>query len=167
MAESGEKDNGNGEEKSGFPAAFAVGVVIMLILAAGLVLLSRATRPRPPDASQKPPFGPTEQAYAPQIHFQSGEMSQSSNLLNQEFTYVAGTVTNGGNRAVRALNVNFEFHDPFKQVVLRDAQILVDPAGQRLGPGQSRAFQVTLGAHLPSEWNREYPLIRITGMILE
>lgn len=139
----------------------------MLILAAGLVLLSRATRPRRPDASQKPPFGPTEQAYAPQIHFQSGEMSQSSNLLNQEFTYVAGTVTNGGNRAVRALNVNFEFHDPFNQVVLRDAQILVDPAGQRLGPGQSRAFQVTLGAHLPSEWNREYPLIRITGMILE
>lgn len=139
----------------------------MLILAAGLVLLSRATRSHQLGADQKLPFGPTEQAYAPQIHFQSGEMSQSSNLLNQEFTYVAGTVTNGGNRNVRALNVNFEFHDPFKQVVLRDAQILVDPAGQSLGPGQSRAFQVTLGAHLPSEWNREYPLIRITGLILE
>lgn len=139
----------------------------MLILAAGLVLLSRATRSHQLGADQKLPFGPTEQAYAPQIHFQSGEMSQSSNLLNQEFTYVAGTVTNSGNRNLRALNVNFEFHDPFKQVVLRDAQILVDPAGQSLGPGQSRAFQVTLGAHLPSEWNREYPLIRITGLILE
>jgi hypothetical protein len=139
----------------------------MVILAAGLVLLSRATQSHRPGAGQKPQFGPTEQAYAPQIHFQSGEMSQSSNLLNQEFTYVAGTVTNGGNRAVRALNVNFEFHDPFKQVVLRDAQILIDLAGQPLGPGQSRAFQVTLGAHLPSEWNREYPLIRITGMILK
>lgn len=139
----------------------------MLILAAGLVLLSRATRPRQFGAGQKPPFGPTEQNYAPQIHFQPGEMSQSSNLLNQEFTYVAGTVVNGGNRTVQALNVNFEFHDPFKQVVLRDAQIVIDPAGQPLGPGQSRAFQVTLGAHLPSEWNREYPLIRITGMILE
>ncbi len=139
----------------------------MLILAGGLVLLSRATRSHRPGAGQKPPFGPTEQSYAPQIRFQSGEMSQSSNLLNQEFTYVAGTVTNGGNRTVRALNVDFEFHDPFKQVVLRDAQILIDPAGKSLGPGQSRAFQVTLGAHLPTEWNREYPLIRITGMILE
>lgn len=164
MAEPGES---NGKERSGFPAAFAVGVIVMLILAAGLVLLSRATRPHQLGAGQKLPFGPTEQAYAPQIHFQSGEMSQSSNLLNQEFTYVAGTVINSGNRNVRALNVNFEFHDPFKQVVLRDAQILVDPAGQSLGPGQSRAFQVTLGAHLPSEWNREYPLIRVTGMILE
>lgn len=139
----------------------------MLVLAAGLVLLTRVTRPRPPGAGEKPPFGPTEQAYAPQIHFQSGEMSQSSNLLNQEFTYVTGTVTNVGSRTLRALNVNFEFHDPFNQVVLRDAQILIDPAGQPLGPGQSRTFQVTLGAHLPSEWNRAYPLIRITGMILE
>ena len=165
MAEPGEKVDG--KETSGFPAAFALGVVIMLIFAAGLVLLSRATRPRQPGAGQNPPFGPTEQTYAPQIHFQPGEMSQSSNLLNQEFTYVAGTVVNGGNRTVRALNVNFEFHDPFKQVVLRDAQIVIDPAGQPLGPGQSRAFQVTLGAHLPSEWNREYPLIRITGMVLE
>ena len=165
MAEPGDKDSS--EEKSQFPAAFAVGVVIMIILAAGLVLLTRVTRPRTPGAGEKPPFGPTEQAYAPQIHFQPGEMSQSSNLLNQEFTYVAGTVTNGGKRTVRALNVNFEFHDPFNQVVLRDAQILIDPAGQPLGPGQSRPFQVTLGAHLPSEWNRAYPLIRITGMILE
>lgn len=165
MEESGENDNG--KERSGFPAAFAVGIVIMLVLAGGLVLLSRVTRPHLPGAGQKPPFGPTEQAYAPQIHFQPGEMSQSSNLLNQEFTYVAGTVTNLGNRPLRALNVTFEFRDPFKQVVLRDAQILIDPAGKPLGPGQSRTFQVTLGAHLPSEWNREYPLIRITGMILE
>ncbi|HEV3481602.1 MAG TPA: FxLYD domain-containing protein [Candidatus Acidoferrales bacterium] len=165
MAEPGE--NENGKERSGFPAAFAVGIVIMLVLAGGLVLLSRATRSHLPGAGQKPPFGPTEQAYALQIRFQSGEMSQSSNLLNQEFTYVAGTVTNAGNRTLRALNVNFEFHDPFRQVVLRDAQILIDPAGKPLGPGQSRTFQVTLGAHLPSEWNREYPLIRITGMILE
>lgn len=165
MAEPGESDNGR--ERSGFPAAFAVGVVITLVLAGGLVLLSRVTRPHLAGAGQKPPFGPTEQAYAPQVHFQPGEMSQSSNLLNQEFTYVAGTVTNVGNRTLRALNVNLEFHDPFHQVILRDAQTLIDPAGKPLGPGQSRTFQVTLGAHLPSEWNREYPLVRITGMILE
>lgn len=164
MAEPEEKDGR--EEKSGFPAAFAVGVVITLIFAATLVLLSRATSHRPGNG-QRVPFGPDEQAYAPQIHFQPGEMSQSSNLLNQEFTYVAGTVTNAGKRTVRALNVNFEFHDPFNQVILRDGQVLIDPAGQPLGPGQSRPFQVTLGAHLPSEWNRAYPLIRITGLILE
>lgn len=139
----------------------------MLVLAGGLVLLSRVTRPHPTGAGQKLSFGLTEQTYAPQIRFQPGGMSQSSNLLNQEFTYVAGTVTNAGNRTLGALNVNFEFHDPFHQVVLRDAQTLIDPAGKPLGPGQSRTFQVTLGAHLPSEWNREYPLIRITGMILQ
>ena len=160
------EENANREERSGFPAAFAIGLVIVLFLAGGLVALSRVSHSRRA-AAENPPFGAAEQTYAPQIHFQPGQMSQSTNLLNQEFTYAAGTVSNGGNRTVRALSVIFEFHDPFNQVILRDPQILIDPAGQPLGAGQSRDFQVTLGAHLPLEWNRQYPLIRITGIALE
>ena len=45
-------------------------------------------------------------------------MAQSSNLLNQQFTYVAGTITNDGAQAIRALEATFEFHDQFSQVVL-------------------------------------------------
>jgi hypothetical protein len=159
-------ENANREERSGFPAAFAIGVLIMLILAAGLVAISHVAKSHRVTA-ENPPFGSVEQTYSQQIHFQPGQMSQSTNLLNQEFTYAAGTVINGGTRTVRALNVIFEFHDPFNQVILRDPQILIDPAGQPLGAGQSRDFQITLGAHLPLEWNRQYPLIRITGMALE
>jgi len=39
--------------------------------------------------------------------------------------------------------------------------------GQPLKAGESRDFSVTLGAHLPSEWNRQYPAIRVAGLILE
>ena len=151
----------------GFPTAFAMGVVITGLLAVGLIWLTRVTQSRGSAQIGKLPFGLDEQAYSQHIHFQGGQMSQATNFLNQEFTYVAGTVSNDGPRAVRALDVMFEFRDPFHQVVLRDPQRLVLTEGPPLKAGQSRDFQVTLGAHLPSEWNRQYPVVRVTGMILE
>lgn len=154
-------------KSSSFPAAFAIGVVVTLILAGGLVWLTRVTQSRGPAPIGTLPFGAVEQAYAQQIHFQGGQMSQATNFLNQEFTYVAGTVSNDGPRTLRALDAVLEFHDPFNQVVLRDPQRLILNDGRPLKAGENRDFNVTLGAHLPSEWNRQYPAIRVTGMILE
>jgi hypothetical protein len=153
--------------RSSFPAAFAIGAVITLILVGGIVWLTRVSQSRGPAPLGNLPFGAAEQAYAQQIHFQTGQMSQSSNFLNQEFVYVGGTVSNDGARAVRALDAVIEFRDPFNQIVLRDPQRIILPDGPPLKAGQSRDFNVTLGAHLPSEWNRQYPAIRVTGLILE
>jgi len=94
-------------------------------------------------------------------------MSQATNFLNQEFTYVAGTVSNNGPRTVRALDAVVEFRDQFNQVVLRDPQRIILTDGQPLKAGESRDFSVTLGTRLPSEWNRQYPAIRVAGLILE
>jgi hypothetical protein len=160
-------DNADRDERSRLPVAFLAGACVVLLVAAGFVLLARLTRSHTPGTEDKLPFGSAEQAYAQQIHFQSGPMSQSTNLLNQEFTYAAGTVSNDGPRTVRAIEVVFEFRDPFNQVVLRDPQRLIEPTADPLKAGQSRDFQVTLGAHLPSEWNRQYPSVHVTGLILE
>ncbi len=153
--------------RSSFPAAFALGAVITLILVAALILVTRMTQSRGPAPIGKLPFGADEQVYAQQIHFQSGEMSQAANFLNQEFTYVGGTVSNDGPHTVRALDVVIEFRDPFNQVVLRDPQRIILTDGQPLKGGESRDFNVTLGANLPSEWNRQYPTFRITGLVLQ
>ena len=162
-------DEGNEgrRQRSGFPAAFAVGLVVVAILAGGSVWLTRVMESRVPPQIGKLPFGAEEQAYAQQIRFEPGQMSQATNFLNQEFTYVAGTVTNGGQRAVRALDVTLEFRDPFNQVVLRDPQRVVTADDPQLKAGEARNFQVTLGAHLPSEWNRQYPAVHITGLVLQ
>lgn len=157
----------NRRRRSGFPAAFALGMVITLILAGGLLWLTRATQSKGPAPIGKLPFGAEEQAYAQQVHFQGGEMSQATNFLNQEFTYVAGTVSNDGSRTLRALDVVLEFRDAFNQVVLRDPQRIILTESPPLKGGQSRDFNVTLGAHLPTEWNRQYPAVRVTGLILE
>jgi hypothetical protein len=154
-------------DRRGFSAAFAMGVVIMLLLFGGLVWLTRVTQSRGSAPVGKLPFGSEEQAYTQHLRFQGGQMSQATNFLNQEFTYVEGTVSNDGPRTVRALDVLFEFRDPFNQVVLRDPQRLILTDGPPLKAGESHDFQVTLGAHLPSQWNRQYPAIRVTGLILE
>lgn len=154
-------------DRSRIPVTFAAGLLIVLLVAGGIVLLSRATQPKQIAAAQKLPFGPAEQAYASQIQFQNLRLAQSSNLLNQQFTYVAGTLINRGPRTIRALEVVVEFHDPFKQVVLRDDNRLIEKTDPPLGAGKQQDFTVTVEQGVPSEWNQQYPSIRVTGLVLE
>lgn len=155
------------EEKSGFPVALAAGAVIVILMAIGLIFLTRASRTAAvTQAVQNLPFGPQEQAYAPRIRFTDIQMAQSSNLLNQQFTYVAGTISNDGSQTIRALEANFEFHDQFNQVVLREMQRLISIGAPTLAAGQHVDFQITLD-HLPTDWNRQYPSIHVVGLVLQ
>jgi hypothetical protein len=153
------------EEKSAFPVAFAIGIVVVLLLVAGLILVTRMTRSKAP-AAQPLPFGPAERAAAARIHFLEPQMAQASNYLNQQVTYVAGTISNDGVATIRELEVNFEFHDPFKQVILRETRRLLGPNGKPIGGGERRDFQVTLD-YVPAEWDQQYPTIQITGLQLQ
>lgn len=160
-------DTADREERSRFPAAFAVGAVVVLLLLGGLLLLNRSLQPKRSVAAAKLPFGAEEQAYAGRIHFQNLALSHANNFLNQEFTYVTGTVSNDDVKVVRALQVTVEFHDPFNQVILRQSDRLIEPTDQPLGPKQQRSFQVTIEQRLPAEWNQQDPSIRVSGLVLE
>ena len=154
------------EEGSRFPAAFAAGAIVVALLFGGLLLVVHWTQPRGPAAVQHFPFGAAEQAYAEHIHFTNLQMAKATNFLNQEFTYVAGTISNDGAQTLRGLEVVLEFHDPFNQVILRENEQLIGAGARPLDGGQQRNFQVTLD-HVPAEWNQQYPLFRVTGLILE
>jgi hypothetical protein len=153
------------EQRSQFPIAFAAGAVIVLLLLGGLILLSRESHPNGAGAVVKLPFGTAEQTYAEHIHFKDIKMAKANNFLNQEFTYIAGTLWNDGARTIRALDISLEFHDPFNQVILRENESLIGPKDAALPGGQRRDFQITL-EHVPVEWNQQYPSIRVTGLIL-
>ena|ERR1700690_383081 len=156
----------NYEEKNRFPVAFIAGAVIVVILGGGAVLLSRRSHPTGIVAATKLPFGQQEQSYAPHIQFQGIQMAHSTNFLNQEFTFVAATIVNNGDRAIASLQVTIEFHDQFNQTVLRDSELLIPPGAQPVAAGQMRDFQVIL-ERIPSDWNRQYPSIRVTGLVLK
>jgi hypothetical protein len=154
------------EERSRLPIAFGAGLVIVLILFGGLFLVTRRLHSNGPSPEVKLPFGPVEQAYAERIHFTDMHMAKATNFLNEEFTYVAGTMTNDGVRDIKAMDVTIEFRDPFKQVILKDAEHLIGPDTAALTAGQKGTFQVSV-EHLPAEWNHEYPIISVTGLVLQ
>ena len=153
------------EEKSAFPVAFGIGIVIVLLIVGGVVLATRFTRSKAP-AAQSLPFGAAEQAAAVRIHFLNPQMARASNYLNQEVTYVAGTISNDGVDTLREVEVAFEFHDPFNQVILRETRRLLGPGAKPIAGGQRSDFQVSL-EYIPAEWNQQYPTIRITGLQLQ
>jgi hypothetical protein len=152
-------------ERRRFPVAFLAGAVVMALLFGGFYLLTRILGSHGPAIAVKLPFGPAEQAYAERIHFNDLHMSRSTNMLKQEFTYVSGTMSNDGDRTIRAMEVTVEFRDALNQVILRDSQFLIAPqVDPPLNDGLSREFQITL-EHVPAEWNQEYPSIRVTGLM--
>jgi len=112
------------------------------------------------------PMGPAEQAYVPQIQFLEPKVARAANFLNQEVTFVFGTVLNNGPRPIRQIEVTLEFHDPFNQVILRDTQRLFGPNAVPLAPNQRRDFQLGYET-LPVQWNQAYPTVRITGLQLQ
>jgi hypothetical protein len=152
-------------ERSRLPVAFGIGLVIVALLVGAAVLFSRYSTPAGPEALKPLPMGPSEQAYASQIHFLEPKMSRAANFLNQEVTFVFGTMENGGNRRIKQIEITLEFHDPFNQVVLRDKQRLFSQYDAPLAAGQQRDFQVGY-EHISAQWNNVYPTIRITGLDL-
>jgi hypothetical protein len=151
------------EERSRLPVAFLAGLVIVTLLIGGAVLLSRFSSPAGPETVKPLPMGPSEQGYAPQIQFLEPKMSRAANFLNQEVTFIFGTIENGGNRRIKQIEITLEFHDPFNQVVLRDTQRLFPPNAPPLAPGQRRDFQIGYES-ISAQWNNVYPSIRVTGL---
>jgi hypothetical protein len=154
------------EEPSRFPAAFVAGLVVIAIVAGIAVLVSHFVK-TPQQAVAAPlPFGAAEQAYAPQVHFQDLRLSQSDNLINQHFTYIAGIISNDGPRPVAAVEIQVEFHDPFKQVILKDTLRPVRRSDPPLNVGEQREFNLAIDQGLPTTWDQQNPSIRITGLVL-
>ena len=154
------------ETKSGIPMAFLAGLVVMGLLVGGVFLLTRGSKSSGPVVEKPLPLGAVEQTYANQIHFSDLKMSRAANFLNQEVTFLFGSVLNDGPRALHEIEVTIEFHDLFNQVVLRDTRRVFGARSAPLAPGRRREFQFGF-EHVPQDWNQQYPSIRVTGLLFE
>lgn len=148
------------------PTVLLVGAAAMILLI-GVVYFASRVAPNPTVAPEQPlPMGAPEQAYAPQIQFLEMKVARATNFLNQEATFVFGTTANNGPRGIKQIEVEFEFHDIFQQVVLRDKQRLFSPTAAPLAPNQMRDFQLTYDT-MPAQWNQAPPTVKITGLRLQ
>jgi len=132
-------------------------LVVMTGVAAILVLRRHRAATRPADvAAARPLLSPAQKAYLPSIEIGGLHMSAANNFLGDTVTYLDGTVTNKGSRAVRDLEVELNFVDTLDQVVLRETAHPLAGRGKPLQPGETYPFRVTF-EHMPVDWNQAPP----------
>ena len=152
----------------GSPVVLIIGALAMIVVI-GVVYWASRYAPAPIKPPEIPlTMGPAEQDYVSHIEFEvpAQQVARATNFLNQEATFVFGTIKNNGPRPIRQIEVTLEFHDVFKQVVLRDKERLFDPDAIPLESDHMRDFQITYET-MPAQWDQAYPAIRITGLNLQ
>jgi hypothetical protein len=162
----GDTAGGEYKERSRMPAAFAAGLIVVMIIVGAFELITRSTKATTPSIQQHLPFGPAEQKAVEHVHLQDLRLSQATNFLNQEFTFISGVLSNDGVNTLLDAEVVMEFRDPFNQVVLKETRRVFGPNAPPLYGGQKRSFEITLDS-VPATWNKQYPSIRITGLALQ
>jgi hypothetical protein len=110
------------------------------------------------------PFGDAEQAYAPKLQIENLPLRRAENFLNQEVTTVPGRLTNAGDLPLSNVELTVEFFDQLGQVVLRESRAAFAPQTPPFAPGESRDFEVSF-EHIPSSWNIQQPLVRVSGIL--
>ncbi|MGO9640936.1 MAG: FxLYD domain-containing protein [Candidatus Acidiferrales bacterium] len=154
------------ENKRQLPVAFLLGLFIVGLLVTGAVLYMMHAGSSSNGKPKPLPMRAQEQAYTANIHFADPKISRAANFLNQEVTFIFGTVENDGPRSIRQIEITLEFHDLLGQVVQRETERLIPPEAGALGPGQQRDFQISY-EHISEMWNVQYPSIRVTGLDLK
>jgi hypothetical protein len=110
------------------------------------------------------PFGPAEQTYAPNLQIENLALSRAENFLNQEVTTLAGSLTNTGNLPLANVELTVEFSDQLGQIVLRESRAVFTPQTPPFAPGERRDFEISF-EHIPSTWNIQQPLVRVSGIL--
>ena len=150
------------KRQSPWPMLFGLAIVAALVAVIGF-WSSRGGG----EAAEKPlPFGADEQSYAQRIEFTDIKMSRAVNFLDQEVTIIFGKVQNRGTRPIRQMEVEVEFRNFQRQVVLSDKRRPFEAGQAALGGGFSREFQMNF-EKVPADWNQQHPVIRVTGLTLE
>jgi hypothetical protein len=150
------------EERSLTPWIIAGAVVVVIVG----VLIFVSLR------SNKPAASGTPDAYAAQLTLSGLEMSQSSNGVGSQITYVDGQITNNGSQTVSGVTVRTTFFDSMNQpgqqetmnlslIRTRDPYIDIEPvSADPIKPGESKPFRLIFD-HVSQDWNQQAPQIRV------
>jgi hypothetical protein len=109
---------------------FALMLAAAALLVAVGALFFLPGRQSPPGAAPSGAhfaFGTAEQAYASRMRIENIVLSRAENFLHQEITTLNGELVNGGDRALRGVEVTIEFSDELNQIALREARPILTP----------------------------------------
>jgi hypothetical protein len=150
------------ESERGMGRAVLIGVALVVLVVGLIALISREER--------KPPAMPDP--YAANLKFSDLKMSAAENFVGATVTYLDGTVTNTGDKTAVHAVVEVTFKNSLGEVAQREEVPLhvlktggpypdaVDLSASPLAPGQADRFRLTF-EHVTSDWNQEYPQLRV------
>jgi len=155
------------EEPDSSRRTIAIAVAVVIVAA---VIFAFLLRGQPKTTSGPPP-------YAANLKLSDLKMSAAENFVGATVSYVDGTITNAGDKTVTHVMVQVNFKDDMGQLAQREEipmQVLktdgpypeaVDFRVSPLGPGQAKPFRLTFEG-ISAQWNRQYPDIQFTGVIV-
>jgi Protein of unknown function (DUF2393) len=144
-----------------------IGVVIVAVVIGFLALLLRSDRQ--PIAEPHP--------YSSNLKISDLKMSAAQNFVGATVSYIDGNVTNAGDKTVIHATVQVTFSDDMGQTAQREnipVRVLqtsgpypdtVDFNLSPLAPGQTKPFRLTFES-LSTQWNHQYPDIRVTDVVV-
>jgi hypothetical protein len=145
-----------------------LGVAFVVVVVGVIALLLREA---PRNTNAPPP-------YAANVKLSDLKMSAAENFVGASVTYLDGTVTNSGDKTVTHALIHLTFKDSLGQLVQTEDIPLhvlqttgpypeaVDLSNSPLAPRQSKPFRLTL-EHVSTDWNREYPALQVTDVIVK
>lgn len=147
---------------------FVVAAAVVAVIVAGLFFFTG----RGQSGSMVTPVSAPLDPYAGHLVISQLAMSQSSNLVGGQITYVDGHIVNHGTKTVTGITVQVLFRDPAHEVAQNETQpmkfirmrqpyIDVEPiSAAPLAPGGSADFRLIFDT-LAQGWDGAYPEIRI------
>jgi hypothetical protein len=155
------------EEKQRNWIPMVVGLVLVILIVAGIALVGRNNRPA---TTQQDP-------YAEKLKVGDAKLSAADNFVGGTVTYLDFMLTNNGDKTITSGQVEATLRNTLNEVVqkevvpihvLRPNQLggypdLVDLSVAPLGPGKTETIRVTL-EHVSGDWNQSAPELRFLNL---
>lgn len=130
----------------------AVGILIVLAIAGGLVYLNRPA----PSSRPSEQASPEARAYVPHLRLSDVKMQAAENFLNQRVVEVEGGIKNDGPRVLRSVDIYCLFYNVDGREIHRERVPILAGKGRPLQPDETRTFRLPFDS-LPDGWNQAVP----------
>lgn len=102
--------------------------------------------------------------YVRHLKLDKVHMKAAESYMKQAVVEIEGSITNGGDRVLKLVEVNCVFRDPYGQVVLREPMAIAGGRAGNLAPGETRNFRLAFD-NLPESWNQAMPELVIAQIL--
>ena len=143
------------------PVPVIVAAVVVALALGAWAVLDYVARKNPP----KPQILTAEaRQYVHNLQLSNVEIKAAESYMKQRVVEITGDITNNGPRAVKVVEINCVFYDPYGQLVLRERVAIVGRRTGLLAPGDKKSFRLAFD-NIPESWNQQLPALVIAQIV--